>query len=257
MLRLGWAPYLCSADSLIKLEILGRYPVKLQSQLDEAGRAFEAALIATGYENPCDFTGSYMCRTIGGTQTWSTHAYGCAIDLDYGGDTDGDGDPTIDSNPHLRRPVIPEDFGRNCQILEHQVWAVENIRNTRGERMWHWLGYSIGDTMHFQIAVSPEHTTVDWSTVAGEENEMWLDDWDDLTWMTVFDFTDVPDVDGEGRYYCQNDGTYIFGSRDPYGPWDPSKQWPWGRDGQGHNHKELKNAINHVWRGYAAALDQS
>jgi hypothetical protein len=46
-----------------------------------------------------------------------------------------------------------------------------------------------------------------------EEDDMWVDDFTDLTWMTIFD-AGLHNVDGNGRYYCSDDGTYNF---DP--PW--------------------------------------
>ena len=166
MAALGWIPYLGQTDSLVSKRILGRYPVKIQEVAEDALDAFEQALIATGYENPCDWTGSYMKRLIAGTDMWSTHAYGTAIDLDYGGGVD---EPFIDRNPHIHRPIQPSDFGVECQLLEHQVRAVEAIKNLDGRSMWRWLGWSIGDTMHFQLDVSPNMCQVDWSTVAGYE----------------------------------------------------------------------------------------
>jgi len=171
MLALGWAPFLGYESGLVSDEVLGRYPVRVQAQLVDPTRAFDETLRLAGYEDPCDYIGSYMYRTIGGKgRVWSTHAYGTAIDHDYGGDTDGDGDPTIDKNPHIHRPILPGDpgFGVEWQILEHQVRAVEAIRNTYGEQVWRWLGWSIGDTMHWQTMVRPERTEVDWTTVKGD-----------------------------------------------------------------------------------------
>ena len=166
MAALGWIPYLGQSDSLVSKRILGRYPVKIQEIAEDALDAFEQALIETGYENPCDWTGSYNKRIIKGSspEMWSTHAYGTAIDLDYGGGVD---EPFIDRNPYIRRRIQLEDFGVECQILEHQVRAVEQIKNLDGRKMWRWLGWSIGDTMHFQLDVSPNQTQVDWSTVPG------------------------------------------------------------------------------------------
>ena len=178
MLALGWAPYLGKEDNLQRVMLLGREP-RVMVEVAPAVMAMDQALIDGGYENPCDWIGSYNYRAIGGTHIWSTHAYGTAIDLDYGGDTDGDGDPVIDKNPHLHRPVQPEDFGVNCQILEPQVRAVEAIQNVFGEPMWYWLGWSNGDTMHFQINVRPERTAVDWSTVGGPMPSFaqWVEGW--------------------------------------------------------------------------------
>ena len=194
---LGWAGYLGASDSLVSLRILGRYPVKVQDILRDATFAFEKALIATGYENPCDYIGSYLKRPIAGTDIWSTHSYGVAIDLDYGGDNPESPDhPGVDYNPHLHRPIRDEDFGLLIQLEKHQVEAVEAIRNLDGHQMWRWLGWSIGDSMHFQINVPPRFTQVDWATVAGEEQEDMtyeqmraaeFDLWTDANIMEAFD----------------------------------------------------------------------
>jgi hypothetical protein len=154
--------------------MLGRRWVKVQDILEGATVAMEQVLINSGYENPCDYIGSYNKRPISGTDYWSTHSYGIAIDLDYGGDTDGDGDPTIDKNPHVHRRIVPGDpgFGVEWQILEHQIEKIEAIKNADGDSLWRWLGWSIGDTMHFQINVAPQFTQVDWSTVYQGEPEM-------------------------------------------------------------------------------------
>ncbi|MFC1740181.1 hypothetical protein ACFL0N_01720 [Pseudomonadota bacterium] len=153
--------------------ILGRRP-RIQSILVDAARALNDALVNTGYENPCDYIGSYLKRTIAGTDIWSTHSYGIAFDIDYGGDNpDSPDHPGIDNNPHLHDPIERGDprFGVEFQLLEHQVNAVEAIKNLDGDQMWRWLGWPIGDTMHFQINIAPQFATVDWTTVAGHEPE--------------------------------------------------------------------------------------
>ena len=177
MVRLGWAGYLGFEKGLVKCHLLGRYPVRVQSELVEGVAAIHAALVGNGYENPTDFIGSYMYRKIGGTDIWSEHAYGTALDIDYGGDTDGDGDPTIDKNPHIRRRIVPGDpgFGVEWQFTESDIAAIENIRNTHGEQMWSWLGWDIGDTMHVSTSVRPDRAVVDWTTVGG--HDMAWDEW--------------------------------------------------------------------------------
>lgn len=186
MEALGWEIQPTDAN-LHRHWLLGRYPIKLQPELDDAFNAFHNVLIAVGYENPCDYVGSYHYRAITGTDGLaSTHAYATAIDHDYGGDTDGDGDPTVDNNPHIHRIIRPGDpgFGVVWQILEWQVEKLEAIENTHGEQMWKWLGWPIGDTMHWQIDVAKDRVEVDWSTVyTGEEegeDEMyneWVEGW--------------------------------------------------------------------------------
>lgn len=156
--RLGWVPYLGAAAMLESVTLLGRYPVKVQPFWVPAVRAMEAALIDTEYENPCDWIGSYKKRAIAGTDYWSWHSYGGAIDLDYGGDNpDSPDHPLIDKNPHLHRRIYPGDpgFGVEFQLLEHQVRAIESIRTGNGKRVWRWLGWSIGDTMHFEPNCTP------------------------------------------------------------------------------------------------------
>lgn len=164
MTRLLWEPWRCEQSSLIYMEFMGRKYIRVQRLIKDAVLAMEQALRNTGYEDPTDYCGSYMCRTISGLDVWSEHAYGVAIDLDYGYK---EADRLVDKNPHLRRRFYPGDpgFGVECQITEAQVRAVEAIKNTRGEQMWEWLGWKIGDTMHFAIRVRPDRTDVDWDTV--------------------------------------------------------------------------------------------
>lgn len=152
---LGWEQYLGQTETLTPMWLLGRYPIRVQLFWKPAVVAMEAALIDTGYENPCDYIGSYMKRPIAGTDLWSWHSYGGAIDLDYGGDTDGDGDPTIDSNPHLHRPVTEADYGVTIQLTRADVDAILSIRTGNGRPVWRWLGESIGDSMHFEPACTP------------------------------------------------------------------------------------------------------
>jgi hypothetical protein len=173
-LRLGWEDYLCKSDTLVSKTVLGRSPVKVQAQLSDAVDAFNKALVDSGYENPCDYIGSYLCRTVAGSTKASNHAYGIAIDLDYGGDPESSANHTgIDRNPHLHRKIVPGDaaFGTEIQLLEHQVRAIESIRNTEGTQLWEWLGWRNGDSMHFDINVSPDKCEVDWSTVGNEQED--------------------------------------------------------------------------------------
>lgn len=173
--RLGWSAYRGHSEGLVWIPLLGR-GVRVQDFWVPAVRAMNAALKAAGYEDPCDWTGSYANRKISGSDKWSWHAYGGAIDLDYGGDNPASPDhPGIDRNPHLRTRIYPG-FGtdRRFQITEAQVLAVLAIRTRNGKRVWRWLGYPIGDTMHFEPNCSPADiaTGIDTETVAsGQEEE--------------------------------------------------------------------------------------
>jgi len=157
--RLKWEPYLGKTDTLVSMRLLGRYPVKVQDFWVPAVEAMEQALIATGYENPCDYIGSYLKRPIAGTDYWSWHSYGGAVDLDYGGDNpDSPDHPGVDKNPHLHRRIPWGDpgFGVEFQLTEPQVKAVLAIRTNNDKPVWRWLGTSIGDTMHFEPACTPD-----------------------------------------------------------------------------------------------------
>ena len=152
----GWDPITSSRD-LVMIEICGRFP-RVRPEAVAVFEAMNQALIDTGYEDPCDYVGSWNYRVVAGTNQLSRHSYGLAIDLDYGGDTDGDGDPTIDKNPHLYDAISRGDsrFTVTFQLSENQVDAIESIRTGNGKQALRWLGWVNGDTMHFDVNVSPQ-----------------------------------------------------------------------------------------------------
>ena len=162
---------------MILVPVLGRLYVVVAAPLKEGAEAMDQVLRAKDYEDPTDWIGSYNKRPIAGTDIWSTHSYGIAIDLDYGGDNpdspDHDG---TDRNPHIYRPITLNDhqWGRGWQISKEQVLAVEAIRTMNGKPVWRWLGWAIGDTMHFQVTCTQADlaTGIDPRTVAGGEDDM-------------------------------------------------------------------------------------
>jgi len=214
--RLGWSPYLGKTDSLVYVTLLGRR-VRCQDFWAPAVEAMNDVLVATGYEHPCDWTGSYMKRRIAGTSLWSWHSYGGAIDLDYGGQNpDSPDHPLIDKNPHLHRRVPWGDpgFGTEFQLLEHQVKAVLAIRTMNGKPVWRWLGTSIGDTMHFEPNCSPADiaTGIDTTTVADvgqEEDTMkyFLAIFAKWSYEDLEDMKDAGYWQGDTAWYRKPDGT--------------------------------------------------
>ena len=216
--RHGWSHYLGHTGGMVWVDLLGR-GVRVQDFWVPAVKAMRQALIATGYENPCDWTGSYNKRYIGGTSIWSWHSYGGAIDLDYGGDNpDSPDHPGTDRNPHLKTRIYPG-FGNDprFQITEAQVVAVTNIRTNNGKRVWRWLGWAIGDTMHFEPNCTPADiaTGIDMTTVATGTEE----DDDDMTEFALAIFARWSYADMENMriagywegitapYYMNLDGT--------------------------------------------------
>ncbi len=180
----GWyAPYRCVRGPRIdRVKTWGRSPIYVMEHAHDGVEAMFQTLLGSGYEPEDDWpSGGYigslrncpygiagnLCQPSG--SGCSLHNYCLAIDLEY------------DKNPHLRRtrPSPAWMFAR-CKLTEENVDAVEAIRTNDGAQLWRWLGWSIADTMHFQVNCSPTSlaTGVDWSTVLGvshteEEDNMW------------------------------------------------------------------------------------
>lgn len=153
---LGWQP-IVNPTGRVRFNLLGRR-CYIDPMFVPLWTEIRNALEDTGYENPTDWIGIHKYRVVAGTNQLSRHSYtpGIAFDLDYGGDTDGDGDPTIDKNPHLHRPVVESDYGNTIQLLRHQVDAVLSIKTVDGYTVLRWLGDRNGDSMHFDTIVGPD-----------------------------------------------------------------------------------------------------
>ncbi len=145
--KLGWWGDRICGIGRIDVMFMGRWPVRIQPEMKAAVEALEEALIDNGYELPIDATGSYSCRKISGSNTWSLHAVPIAIDVDY------------PNNPVLPYALEPG-FGTdpNITITEAQVNAVAEIVNEDGDPIWKWLGWRTpkADPMHFEIDVPPD-----------------------------------------------------------------------------------------------------
>ncbi len=140
-----------------------------QAILHDAVSALEEGHLGSGYVPSDDgFIGSrrwcpngiagQICQADG--RGCSIHNYVAAYDIEY------------NYNKYIRTRIREEDFDEPwfpavCKYTLEQVRAVEGIKNLEGEQMWMWLGWAIGDFMHWQINVPPERTQVDWNTVPG------------------------------------------------------------------------------------------
>ncbi len=168
-----WHLYRCSPGVLREEGLMGRL-VYEQEILHDAVSAFEQGHLGSGY-NPIEgaWTGSrrWCPNGIAGATCeadgsgCSIHNYVAAYDVEY------------QYNKYIRAKVTPEDFDEEwmqwvCRYQLAQVRAIEGIKNTHGEQMWKWLGWAIGDFMHWQINVPPERTEVDWNTVPGKRVEL-------------------------------------------------------------------------------------
>ena len=80
--------------------------------------------IANGHMTVLGGIGAYNCRLVSGTNVWSTHAWGIAIDINWNHETPGDCTPN----------TIPT-----------------NVSGTFQNHGWEW-GIKFCDAMHFQYA---------------------------------------------------------------------------------------------------------
>ncbi len=161
--RRWWAAYRCTYGT--PTYMFGRWPVYAQDT--DWVKALEAAHINAGYQPEAGgYIGSKRsCPSgIGGQRCQSDgtdcslHNYGLAWDIEY------------QWNPHFRQALTEADLwmlyrsGRtkyNPDIID----GILRVTNLEGTPMFRWLGYSIGDTMHWEIDVPPDHSEVDWTTV--------------------------------------------------------------------------------------------
>ena len=100
----------------------------------------------------------------------SLHNYCLAFDVD----------PYAKGNGYIRSRVTEADFDEDwfpavCKFTLEQVQAVEAIRTNSGAQIFRWLGWAIGDFMHWQLNCTKEDlaTGIDLSTVyTGEDDDM-------------------------------------------------------------------------------------
>jgi peptidoglycan hydrolase-like protein with peptidoglycan-binding domain len=149
-LRNMWADWLCHkgsgrfADPKFFGKGIGGVPVVAV----DAFRALETALTSSGYKPSSSW--AYNCRNIGGTDRYSLHSYGIAIDIDPSVNPFSTGDPY------------------SGRIKANHVEAVLAIKNKEGQSVWSWGGnWKKRDRMHFQLDQDPNNVDVDWSTVPG------------------------------------------------------------------------------------------
>lgn len=149
-LRELWEEWLCHRGSgkFVDQTFFGRSIGGVATPAADAFKALEMALRSTGYSPASAW--AYNCRNIAGTDRYSLHSFGIAIDIDPAQNPFSTGDP----------------YSGKIQ-LDH-VEAVLDIKNVRGRSIWAWGGnWTKRDRMHFQIDQAPNAVDVDWSTVPG------------------------------------------------------------------------------------------
>lgn len=198
-IREWWSEWRCNQSAMQPLSLFGRHVGTVPPATIDAYLALETVLLATGYGNP-DSVWTYNCRKIGGSNTWSLHAYGLAVDIDPALNPYSNGDPFAG------------------KFTPTQVEAVEAIRNTTGGQVWSWGGrWSKPDRMHWQINVPQTGLDIDPTTVEGVnavshehtppagQIHSWADDaWD--KWVT----RSGTDPDTRGWNFQREDLSWVY-----------------------------------------------
>jgi len=153
----AWDGYRCEEPLMTWIHVLSnRTPVNPETAGAFARLAH--ALETTGYR--ARSTWSYCCRPIKGTQTWSLHSYGIAIDVDAPCNPMRSRSGLIRFSTKATQAERCQDVTSNVadtSFTPAQVAAVEAIRTVDGLRVFAWGGRwrTLKDAMHFQIDVSP------------------------------------------------------------------------------------------------------
>ncbi len=167
--RRWWADRRCDTTGLASISFLRRgepdtvAKVLVQPEVVEIWEAMETVLIELSYGDAdivgsirhCPFgIGGKTCEESG--KNCSLHNYCLALDVD----------PWAAGNPHFRKPWPLWSWSK-VKFTKQQVLAVERIRMLDGSKPLRWLGWAIGDTMHWEIDIPPAsaESGVDWSTV--------------------------------------------------------------------------------------------
>ena len=168
-MRDWWSDNRCTYGT--PTNMFGRTPIYAQET--EWVRALEQAHYGAGYVPTAGgFIGSRrFCPAGIGGQTCqdngtncSLHNYGLAWDIEY------------NYNPHFRRRLDEVELwelnaaGRT-KYTPPIVDIILGVETLQGARAFTWLGYSIGDTMHWQYNRPPSDRLINWATVPNTNGE--------------------------------------------------------------------------------------
>lgn len=149
--RRYWSPRCRGPWAVVTLYGGGR--VYVRPAIVEATKALDAVLRSYNYKAYASQTGAYSCRPVAGTNSWSLHAYGIAIDINWR------------RNLYSYRLVTDMNLSMPADI--------SRIRTNNGRQVWQWGGYwRKKDAMHFQICCTPADlaTGINWKTVHGHSS---------------------------------------------------------------------------------------
>lgn len=148
-----WAHFRCihtSGQTLGDARMWGHVRGPTPPECVDAWAALEKTLTAHGYGTPAVVSFQRRCPTgiagqpcQGSGEDCSLHNYGLAVDID----------PL--KNPHFHRAFGDDWDFSNIRLTRPQVEAVEALETASGARIFRWLGWTEGDTMHFEINCPP------------------------------------------------------------------------------------------------------
>lgn len=141
-MRTAWAAYRCNPGDMDFWTPFGSpWLVRIVPETREAWDALNLQLARFSYTFDEIGGGTYNCRKIAGTNLWSLHAYGIALDIN----------PS--RNPRLPNPDAP----MQTDLPGELVVAIESIYASNGRQVFYWGGhFGHPDPMHFQLSATPD-----------------------------------------------------------------------------------------------------
>lgn len=179
-LRRAWRDFECRPDRMLRIGF-GPDRVLVAPPTADAWRALAAVLAAHAYHVRGEDTDSYNCRAITGGSGRSLHAFGIALDVNWG------------TNPFRRTPSRrPVRFSpqptQHLRGLDVKALRADTdmtpamiadalaVRTRAGRPVFTWGGHwsTTKDAMHFQVDVTPAEIAagIDGGSVPAEEETM-------------------------------------------------------------------------------------
>lgn len=154
-LRGLWGPA-CTGHYVPRTLVPG-VKVEVDARAVEAVSALGTVMLSHNYHVRQSDTGAFNCRKIAGSNNFSLHAYGIAVDVNWS------------TNP-LRTDKLVTDMSKTM------IADIRAVRTKGGHEVWRWGGdwdanpatpHTKYDAMHFEVVASPAELAlgIDWNTV--------------------------------------------------------------------------------------------